>query len=89
MVRVERKLADPPPVSQLFDPPLVSTYPWLATYDRQGYLAMLASQSSYALMEPGRREPLLRGIGALIDDFLGGTITKQYVTILAVARRHE
>jgi SAM-dependent methyltransferase len=86
--RVERKLAEPPPVSQLFDPPVVSTYPWLATYDRQGYLAMLASQSSYALMEPGRREPLLRGIGALIDEHLGGTITKQYVTILAVAQRH-
>ncbi len=85
--RIERKLAEPPPVSQLFDPPEVSTYPWLATYDRQSYLSMLASQSSYALMEPGRREVLLRGIGALVDEHLGGTITKQYVTITALAQR--
>lgn len=83
--RVERKLADPPPVSDLFDPPVVSACSWLATYDRPGYLAMLASQSSYALMEPGRRRRLLDGIGELIDEQLDGTVTKQYVTILATA----
>lgn len=86
--RVERKLSDPPPVAHLFEPPLVSVYPWTVTYDRDGYLAMLASQSSYALLDPQRRADLLVGIGQLLDEHLGGTITKQYVTILATARRH-
>jgi SAM-dependent methyltransferase len=36
--RVERKLSEPPGVGQLFDPPAVHTYPWLATYDTDGYL---------------------------------------------------
>jgi SAM-dependent methyltransferase len=85
--RVERKLSKPPGVGHLFGPPVVHTYPWLATYDTGGYLAMLASQSSYALMEPSRREELLGAIGDLIDNRLGGTVTKQYVTVLAVARR--
>jgi hypothetical protein len=46
---------------------------------------MLASQSSYALMDPARRHRLLDGIGSLIDERLGGTITKEYVTVVAVA----
>jgi SAM-dependent methyltransferase len=87
--RLERKLADPPSVSGLFDPPVVSVYPWLATYDRPGYLAMLATHSSYALLEPGRRRRLLDGIGDLIDQQLGGTVTKQYVTVLATAKRRS
>jgi SAM-dependent methyltransferase len=85
--RVERKLAEPPSVSHLFDPPVVSTYPWIATYDRPRFLAMLASQSAYAQMDAGRREQFLGGIGSLVDQHLGGTVTKEYVTVLATARR--
>ena len=65
----------------------MGVYPWLATYDRQGYLEMLHSQSSYALMEPAKREELLGQLGELIDVRLLGTVTKQYITVLAVARR--
>ena len=85
--RVERKLTDPPDVSQLFERPTVKTYPWLATYDTSSYLDMLASQSSYALIETRRRNELLAGIGQLIDERLAGVVTKQYVTILAIAVR--
>jgi SAM-dependent methyltransferase len=85
--RVERKFTEPPSVSDLFEPPLVSTYPWVATYDRADYLAMLASQSSYALMDQTRRELLLDAIGRLIDERLGRTVTKEYITVLATARR--
>ncbi|MGN6166831.1 MAG: class I SAM-dependent methyltransferase [Solirubrobacteraceae bacterium] len=85
--RVERKLSDPPDVSHLFERPTVKTYPWLARYDRSSYLDMLASQSSYALIEPRRRNELLVGIGQLIDERLTGVVTKQYVTILAIAIR--
>ncbi|HET9732281.1 MAG TPA: GNAT family N-acetyltransferase [Acidimicrobiales bacterium] len=85
--RVERKLSEPPGVGHLFDPPRVHAYPWLATYDTDGYLAMLASQSSYALMEPARRQSLLAAIAEVIDRHLGGTVTKEYVTVVALARR--
>jgi SAM-dependent methyltransferase len=83
--RVDRKLSEPPDVSSLFEPPIVTTYPWLATYDGNSYLEMLATQSSYALMEPTRRDELLGGIGHLVDEYLEGTVTKQYVTVLATA----
>jgi SAM-dependent methyltransferase len=85
--RVERKLSDPPTVGDLFAPPTVKTYPWMATYEKDSYLAMLASQSSYALMDPVRRDELLASIGTLIDEQLAGTVSKEYVTVLAVAKR--
>ncbi len=84
--RVDRKLSEPPDVSSLFESPLVMTYPWLARYDKDSYLEMLATQSSYALMKPAQRRELLSEIGRLIDEILGGAVTKQYVTVLAVAR---
>ena len=65
----------------------MSRFPWTAVYDRDGYLAMLATQSIYVLMEPQRRRELLNSIGDVIDDRLDGHITKQYLAILAVARR--
>jgi len=76
-------------VAHVFGAPAVKTYPWLATYRTDCYLAMLASQSSYALMATGRRKELLGAIGELVDELLGGAVTKQYVTVLAVARRME
>jgi SAM-dependent methyltransferase len=85
--RLERKFEPPPPVCQLFDPPFVGVYPWMAEYDTEGYLAMLASQSTYALMDRTRRAALFAGIGELVEDRLLGRVTKQYVTVLAMARR--
>jgi len=85
--RNERKFADPPAVDDLFERPAVSVYPWVATYDRDGYLAMLSTQSIYALMDSERRDELLHGVGEQIEKVLGGVVTKQYVTILATAER--
>jgi SAM-dependent methyltransferase len=85
--RVERKLDEPPSVAELFDAPIVSTYPWSVRYDRREYLAMLASQSSYALLEPRKRAGLLEAIGRQVDGLLCGSVIKQYLTILATARK--
>lgn len=84
--RIDRNTAEPPDVSGWFEAPAVRCYPWMATYDRESYVEMLASQSSYALMEPDQRAALLEGIGSLVDDLLGGWVTKQYVTVLAIAQ---
>ena len=85
--RVERKVADSPNVQALFEAPIVKTYPWIATYSRNGYLDMLASQSSYALMERERRGEILDSIGRLVDLHLGGAVTKEYVCVVALAER--
>jgi SAM-dependent methyltransferase len=85
--RVDRSFVAPPRVDHLFERPSVSLFPWTAEYDRDGYLAMLATQSIYILMEPQRRDELLAGIGHVIDQRLDGHITKQYLAILATARK--
>ncbi|MGH9116193.1 MAG: class I SAM-dependent methyltransferase [Acidimicrobiales bacterium] len=83
--RVDRKLGDPPALGHVFFPPAVATYPWVASYDRAGYLAMLGTHSTYALMDARRREQLMEEMAVLIDDLLGGRITKQYVCVVAIA----
>jgi SAM-dependent methyltransferase len=85
--RVDRSFVTPPRVAHLFERPKLSLFPWTADYDRDGYLAMLATQSIYVLMEPARRAELFAGMGDVIDDCLDGRITKQYLAILATARR--
>ena len=85
--RVDRRFSESPEVSSLFGSPMVKTYAWIVTHDKDSYLEMLATQSSYALMKPAQREELLGGIGHLIDEVLGGVVTKQYVAVLAVSRR--
>ena len=85
--RVERRFDDPRPVDHLFEAPEVSTYPWVATYDTASYLTMLSTQSSYALLEPDQRSRLFDEMGSLVESELGGRVTKQYVTVLATARR--
>jgi SAM-dependent methyltransferase len=87
--RLERTFQAPRPVAHLFEPPEVSTYPWIASYDTSTYQAMLSSQLTYALMEPPARAELLGAMGRLVDAELGGVVTKQYVAVLATARRAD
>jgi SAM-dependent methyltransferase len=87
--RVDRSFVAAPRVDHLFAPPTVSLHPWIAEYDTDGYLAMLATQSIYILMEPTRRDELLAAIGHVIDEQLDGHITKQYLAILATARKRR
>lgn len=83
--RVDRSFADPPDTTAWFEPAVVTFHPWTASYDRHGYLAMLATQSSYA--RHSQSDALLEEIGTLIDTRLDGQVTKAYVAILAIARR--
>lgn len=85
--RIDRKTGEPPEVATLFEPPVVKAQQWLARYSRQGYTDMLATQSSYALLEPQSRSQLLAEIGRLVDVVLGGVVTKSYLTVAALARR--
>ena len=84
---IERRFEPAPSLGDLFGPPEVHVTSWVATYDRDGYLDMLRTQSSYALLAPARLEELMQGIGDLVDRRLGGTVTKEYLTVLVTARR--
>lgn len=72
-----------------FDAFEVAIFAWMTTYDRDGYLAMLGTQSSYALLDADRRGRLFDAVGRLVDERLGGTVTKQYVCVVAVARARD
>lgn len=48
---------------------------------------MLATQSSYVLTDPDRRDRLLHAPGELIDARLDGRITKKYLAVLAIATK--
>lgn len=87
--RVERKMTDPVSVDDLFEPPRVTTYPWTITYDAEEYRTMLASQSGYALCDAARRDELLDRITDLVDAQPDGVVTKEYVTVVAIARRRD
>ncbi len=87
--RVDRSFGVPPDVRHLFALPFVGTYEWTATYRRDDYLAMLGTHSTYVTLPSDRRARLFDGIGALIDDRLGGYISKTYLAILAVASRQS
>jgi SAM-dependent methyltransferase len=85
--RVDRKFSDSPSVDHLFDAPTVCVYPWLASYSSEYYAAMLSTQAPYALLDPGSRDAVLDAMANLVTERLGGTVTKQYVTVLAVTPR--
>lgn len=87
--RVDRSFFDPPDVSALFEPPQVTTYEWTAEYDRDLYLDMLATQSTYALTAPEIRAAVLSEIGDLIDTRFQGAITKNYLAVLATTRKRQ
>lgn len=85
--RIDRKFTDAPAVNELFARPIVSVHPWLAAYDRDAYVAMLSTQSPYALIDPDRRDVLFHQVGEVVERVLGGVVTKQYVTVVATAER--
>jgi SAM-dependent methyltransferase len=84
--RIDRSFHEPPDVSALFGEPVVSTYEWVATYDTSSYVEMLSTQAPYIALDAERRERFFRGVARAIDDHLGGTVTKHYLAVLAVAR---
>ncbi len=84
----DRKLKEPPDVSALFAPPEIFLCPWMATMDSGTYVDLIATGSTYLQRVPdGRRNRVLEAIVDLIDDKLGGTVTKEFVAVMATAAR--
>jgi len=72
-----------------FEPPVIRSYEWDATYDAADAKALLSTYSPYLRIPPESREPLLEGIAELIRADFGGTVSRRYLAVLAVARKRE
>lgn len=70
----------------LFDAPTVQTYVWEQDYTTDEAVALLSTYSPYLAIPEPRRAALFAGIAAMIDDSFGGSVTRRYLSILAVAR---
>ena len=70
-----------------FTPVTVRTYSWQQTYTTAEYLALLNTYSDIRAMEAGRRDGLSTGIAGLIEQRYGGQVTKDYLSVLYLARK--
>jgi SAM-dependent methyltransferase len=72
--------------SPLFGDLELHAHPWTTSYDTEGYLELLDTQSDHRLLDPERRARLFEGIAEAIESE-GGTLPAPYVADLYVARR--
>ncbi|MFL6126049.1 class I SAM-dependent methyltransferase [Actinophytocola sp.] len=71
----------------LFTPPELRSYEWETTYDTADAVALLSTYSPYLRVPAERRARLLDGIADIVDRDFGGTVTRRYLGVLAVAKR--
>jgi SAM-dependent methyltransferase len=79
--------AGPSLAGPLFTPPELRSYEWETTYDTAGAVALLSTYSPYLRVPAERRARLLDGIADIVERDFGGTVTRRYLGVLAVARR--
>ena len=63
------------------------THAWHWTLATADYLALCATHSNKAALDPETRTRLLTGIGELIDAEFDGHVTEHYVAVAGLARR--
>ena len=61
-------------------------YLWSRAYPSSGYVSMLDTHSDHQLLPADRRAQLFGELAALIDSRFGGSVTKDYATILQIAQ---
>jgi SAM-dependent methyltransferase len=79
-----KSLADP-----LFTPPEIRSYEWETTYGTADAVALLSTYSPYLRVPAERRARLLDGIADIVEEDFGGTVTRRYLGVLAVAKRRD
>jgi SAM-dependent methyltransferase len=85
---VETK-SGPSLAAPLFEPPEIRSYEWETTYDTADAVSLLGTYSPYLKVPPERRTRLFDAIADVIQDQLGGTVSRCYLAVLAVANRGE
>ncbi|MGB7264836.1 MAG: class I SAM-dependent methyltransferase [Terracidiphilus sp.] len=72
--------------SGLFEEPVTRVYYWSKGYSAVEYVAMLNTHSDHQLLPPERRSQLFNQLSELITERYGGSVTKDYATVLQMAR---
>jgi SAM-dependent methyltransferase len=70
-----------------FDEPVLRRYLWSRAYTASEYTQMLNTHSDHQLLAPERRDRLFQCLTTLINARYNGSITKDYATILQMARK--
>jgi len=83
----EERKTGPNLAGPLFTPPEIRSYEWEIAYDTADAVGLLSTYSAYLRVPTERRERLLDGIADIIRTDFGGTVTRRYLAVLAVARR--
>lgn len=73
----------------LFTAPEIRSYEWMVDYDTAGAVGLLSTYSSYLNVPADRRARLLDGIAEIVRTRFGGTVSRGYLALLAVATRRE
>lgn len=73
--------------SRRFDSIQEFRYPWQEELSSESYLQLLNTYSDYRVLAPNQREDLFREIRRILDA-AGGTVTKQYVTLLLLTKKN-
>lgn len=71
----------------LFDRPVVRTYRFEEEYAADRAIRLLSTYSSYLTMPDRARRELFARLRETVEERFGGSVTRRYLSILAVARR--
>ena len=71
----------------LFAPVVVRTYPWSRTYTTVEYLTLLNTYSNHRNLAEPRRQQLYQSIADLIEQRYGGSVEKDYLAVLFLAKK--
>ena len=85
--RIPQPEADEWHASGLFSAVHTRTYLWSRDYSAEQYVQMLETHSDHQLLSEETRATLFNQLTQLAEDF-GGVVTREYVTILHIARKH-
>ncbi len=75
--------------SGLFEVPVTRVFFWGKAYTAGEYVALLNTHSDHQLLPAERRRQLFDRLSALIAERYGGSVTKDYATVLQMARLRQ
>ncbi len=70
----------------IFEGPVMRVHYWSRTYNDVQYVALLNTHSDHQLLPAGRRQHLFEPLATLIETHYGGSVVKDYATVLQMAR---
>jgi trans-aconitate methyltransferase len=82
IVALEKEEFDP----TLFEEPVRRVHYWSRPYTATGYVELLNTHSDHQLLPADRRQQLFDQLSTLIDTDYGGSVIKDYATVLQMVR---